>query len=320
MIGRKTSRYSFWIFLWLVCGAPTVVAQEAFVEPMVFDEEDLLPPPMVNPQYDRLVPGVEEEFRQWQSNQWKRYRLPDGLLYRSNLAGPKEPRHSIVTTADRDGNLYSDATLGGRIGFIRFGTPGSVHAEGWQWDFEGAVVTRMNHLENEDVDAIDYRFGTLITHATGNWSHKFGYSHWSSHVGDELMVRTQSFDRINYVTESLIFGSAYQWSEPVRLYGEMAVAVKASGGAKHLQFQFGAEYATWQYHRPGVPFAAINVDLMQVTNYEPNITIQAGWLWNAHHSGRRMRFGGQFYNGRSNQYSFFAQREQSYGLGLWFDY
>ena len=305
---------------WLtVCGAYTVTVILADDIRLIDDNSLTFPDRESN---DSEIPTLEASVApQWhQQPSWNRFRFPEGLLYRSNLAGPKEPRNSLVTTSDRDGNIYSDATLGGRVGFLRYGTPGAVGAEGWQWDFEGAVVSRLNHNEEEDLDAADYRFGTLLTCAFGKWSHKFGYSHWSSHVGDELLVRTRSLERINYVTESLVFGSAYQYNEPIRLYGEMAVGVKTSGGAKPVQFQVGAEYASRIYNRRGIPFAATNIDALQSLNFEPNITIQTGWLWNAHQSGRRMRLGLQLYNGRSNQYSFFTRREQSYGVGLWYDY
>ncbi|MEZ6089691.1 MAG: DUF1207 domain-containing protein [Pirellulaceae bacterium] len=315
---RKTIGIYFWMLL-LQAFKGTLVASDEF---QMIDDRDPLPPAtIISTEFQPRTVFEAARCLDWESVEgWHRIRFPEGLLYRSNLAGPKEPRNSIVTTSDREGNIYSDATLGGRVGFLRFGTPGAMYAQGWQWDFEGAVVSRMNHMEEEDLDAADYRFGTSMTCAFGPWSHKFGYSHWSSHVGDELLVRTNSLERINYVTESLVMGTAYQWSEPVRLYGEMAIALKRSGGAKPVQFQVGAEYASRIYNRRGIPFAATNVDALQALNFEPNITVQTGWLWNAHQSGRRMRFGLQLYNGRSNQYSFIAKREQSYGLGLWYDY
>ncbi|MFG0263343.1 MAG: DUF1207 domain-containing protein [Novipirellula sp. JB048] len=158
--------------------------------------------------------------------------LPDGLLYKSYLAGPHEPRHAMVIFSDTHGGMFWDATLGGRVGFLRHGTFGTRDPQGWQWDFEGAVMVRLDMLNSEDVESMDFRFGTLITRADGPWSSKVGYFHISSHVGDEYMERHPWFERINYVTESMIAGLSYQAAEPLRLYGEFVYSVKAGGGGE----------------------------------------------------------------------------------------
>ncbi len=252
---------------------------------------------------------------------WRRYQMPDGLLYRSYLAGPHEPRISAVIFGDTNENVYTDASVGGRIGIMRYGTFGSRGAEGWQWDFEGGVITRLNLRQSEDVEAADYRFGTLLTHSEGRWSTKFGYFHISSHVGDEFLLRNPNFERINYVTESLVGGRSYQYTDDLRLYGEMVVAFKVSDGAKPLQFQMGAEYTPRASHpMSGAPFAAVNLDLRQSVEYRPGFNLQTGWMWESPESGRRMRLGMQYYNGRSTQFSFFRDKEETLGVGLWFDY
>ncbi|WP_345682657.1 DUF1207 domain-containing protein [Novipirellula caenicola] len=247
--------------------------------------------------------------------------LPDGLLYKSYLAGPHEPRISTVLFSDTESGILWDATLGGRVGLLRYGTPGAVAAEGWQWDLEGAVMVRLDVENSEDVESMDFRFGTLITYADGPWSAKLGYFHISSHVGDEYMERFPLFQRINYVTESLIAGVSYQASDPLRVYGEFAYAVKASGGAKPIQIQFGAEHVPVPLQpKRGGPFNAINVDVREAVDFSPTMTLQTGWQWQGMASQRRIRFGLQYLNGYTTQFEFFHQREEQIGIGSWFDY
>ncbi len=247
--------------------------------------------------------------------------LPDGLLWHSYLAAPHEPRISTVIFQTNEGGVFWDATLGDRIGLLRYGTPGAAHPRGWQWDLEGAVITRLDLLHAEDVESMDYRFGTEITAADGPWTMKFGYFHVSSHVGDEYLIRNPTFTRVNYVTESWIVGGSFQPHNDLRLYGEFANAFRASGGAKRYQFQTGAEYtpvATTPTR--GAPFAAINLNFREAVDYDVSTTLQVGWSFQNLDSGRRIRFGLQYGDGPTSQFSFFQRREAYLGGGVWFDY
>lgn len=257
---------------------------------------------------------VDPNRRDWQV-------LPDGLLYRSYLAAPHEPRISLLVYRDSREGKYWDATVGGRIGFLRYGTLDSRRPRGIQWDFEGAVMTRLDMRNSQDIESMDYRFGTLITVAEGDWQMKAGYFHISSHVGDEFLERNPTFRRVNYVTESWIIGGSYTPTEATRLYAEYAHAFVIAGGAKRVQLQTGAEYTpVAKYEKRGAPFAAINFDFRQVADYSPTTTVQIGWGFMGERSGRRIRFGLQYGNGPTSQFSFFERRDEYIGGGVWFDF
>ncbi len=247
--------------------------------------------------------------------------LPDGLLWHSYLAGPQEPRISAILFGDDNGGYFWDATLGGRIGFLRYGTENAKNPKGWQWDLEGAAITRLNLLESEDVESVDYRFGTQMTWAEGSWATKFGYFHLSSHVGDEYMIRNPTYERINYVTEALVLAVSNRPVEPVRVYGEISYAVKQSDGALRWQYQAGTEW-TPPPPRPGkiAPFAAVNLGFRESTDYHMATTIQTGWGYQGPKSDRRLRFGLQYGHGPTSQFQFFTLREEYLGWGIWFDY
>lgn len=248
----------------------------------------------------------------------KKQALPSGLLYKSYLAGEKESRFALQTLNETGrGNIW-EVALGGRVGIYRNGTVGAVNPEGFQMDLEGAVFPRLDLEQAQDVDAIDFRFGVPLTWREGPLAYKFGYYHISSHLGDELMIKDPGLERVNYVRDALIFGTSYDVTRDSRVYGEVAYAWHHSGGARPLEFQFGAEYSPARSGR--AMFAASNVHLRQNKSFDSSINLEAGWQWRGEESQHLFRVGGQYYYGKSMQYEFFDKSEQLVGFGMWFDY
>ncbi|MEO1498116.1 MAG: DUF1207 domain-containing protein [Planctomycetota bacterium] len=256
---------------------------------------------------------------------WRWELMPDGLIYRSYLAGPRESRLALHTfhndsSTNRSEWLW-DATLGGRRGILRLGNGDPNDPRGWQLDLEGAAVVRLNLDEARDVDASDFRFGVPLTYtADGVVRYKFGYYHVSSHLGDELIARTGVNSRLNYVRDAIIAGVMYDVTPSLRLYGETAYAFFTAGGAEPWEFQFGAEWS-----RPGctgiygTPFLATNAHLREETDFGGDWTLQTGWLWRGE-SGSALRVGLHYMNGKSTQYQFFNNNEEQVGVGLWYDF
>lgn len=252
---------------------------------------------------------------------WMWQLLPEGLIYRSYLAGPKEPRFSGVLFRDQGGTWYIDSTLGARVGILRFGTPDPYKPEGWQLDVEGAAFPRLNMDENQDLDAADFRAGIPLTYGIGNLEAKFAYYHTSSHLGDEFMIRHPDVERINYVRDALVLGLALRPVPNIRLYGEVGWAFYSDGGALPWEFQFGAEYAPMQATGfRGAPFMAVNGYLREEQNYSGTLTAQVGWMWRSRYNGPMLRTGFQYLNGKSPQFQFFDQFEEQFGWGLWYDF
>ena len=252
---------------------------------------------------------------------WTWQMLPTGLIYRSYWAGPHEPRISINMISE-GGRTLQDATIGGRGGVIRYGNNDPTHPEGYQLDVYGAAVARLDGDNNQDLDSSDYVFGFPITYGIDEWQFKFGYAHVSSHLGDELALRVPGTldDRINYVRDSLVFGSSYYMRPAWRLYGESGWAFNASGGAAPWEAKVGTELARGgPTGTRGTPFLAINGDLNQEHDFGGNLTAQAGWLWRGI-TGQVFRLGAHYFNGKSSQYQFFRQSEEQMGMGVWYDF
>jgi len=254
------------------------------------------------------------------ADRWNWQMLPSGLIYHSYLAGMKEPRHAVQWVYERNLGWRQEVTLGGRVGLLRYGNRDQFRPEGWQTDFEGAAMPRIDLEESLDLKAVDFRCGLPITYGHGPYQTKLGYYHVSSHLGDEMMIKHPQVPRINYTRDALIWGHSYYATQRLRLYGEAACALNAAGGAEPWEFQFGCEYRPDRQTalRP-TPFFAINGHLHQELDFSGNLTVETGWAW-CGPDGHLFRMGMIYFTGKSEQYQFFRRFEDKLGLGIWYDY
>ncbi|MBI2825005.1 MAG: DUF1207 domain-containing protein [Planctomycetia bacterium] len=302
-------------------GGPYVDAFASDEEPLVAGPPVVAPPPYGAPPpaaYSApcLPPGVLAYDTPWT---WQL--LPEGLIWHSYLAGPKEPRLASIWAHQQNGQWDWDFTLGGRVGLLRYGTPNSFRPDGFQLDVEAAAFPRLSINNDRDLQSADFRGGFPLTYGAGPFQMKLEYYHLSSHLGDEFMIKNPTVQRINYSRDALVLGVSYFPTDNIRLYAEADYALFADGGSEPWHFQFGAEYSP--IFGPGFvgsPFAAINGSLRQEVNYGGSLVVQAGWQWLSIVTGRRLRFGFQYFNGKSEQYEFFNSFEQQLAIAVWYDY
>lgn len=246
--------------------------------------------------------------------------LPPGILYRAYLAGEKESRMRSVWNYDATQGWKWDLTLGGHVGLYRYGSTGNARPVGFQIDLEGAGLVRLDPEEDRDVDAADFRGGFPITWGTESYQVKFAYYHLSSHLGDEFLLKHPTYPRLNFSRDVLVLGHSYYWTDELRLYGEVGYAIY-SDVSLQWEFQFGIDYApAVATGLRGAPFAAVNAHLREEVNYGGNFVVQAGWAWRRSPSSGLFRVGAQYYNGKSDQFSFYNDNENKYGFGIWYDF
>ena len=219
-----------------------------------------------------------------------------------------------------EGTFLWDATLGTRVGLLRYGTVGPINPRGFQLDIEGSAQVRLDILEDVDVRSADFRAGVLGTFSNGRHRTKMGYYHLSSHLGDEFIDKNVSWPRWMYARDVLVLGHAIYLTDEIRMYGEAGWAFYANV-ADPWEFQCGIEYApSVPTGIEGAPFVAFNTLFREETNYSGTVTFQAGWAWRADNSERLLRMGLHYLNGPSSQFAFPFGHEQQVGFGIWYDF
>jgi hypothetical protein len=254
------------------------------------------------------------------TNDWGWQLLPNSLIYRSYLANQKESRLYGGVNSAKDDSTFWDATLGARVGILRYGDHNYVLPNGFQWDVEASTQVRLDVPEDVDVRSTDYRGGTQLTYGHDKHRVRFGYYHISSHLGDEFLIKHPGYNRLNFARDTIILGYSYYATPNFRLYGEIGYAPYTIV-CDPWEVQFGFDWAPQQ--RTGIrgaPFVAMNGHLRQEINWSGNFTAQAGWAWRADESAHLLRLGVQYFNGASSQYSFAFQTEQIIGVGVWYDF
>jgi hypothetical protein len=252
---------------------------------------------------------------------WSWQLLPEVPIYRSYLAGVKEPRLGGIWATETDRGAFMDGTVGARVGILRLGTPGNLFPQGYQLDVEAAAFLRFDVDEDLDMDTADYRLGIPLTYGSGRFQAKFAFYHLSAHLADEFILKHPAATRINYSRDVLVLGGSYYPTDALRVYGEVGYATYTDGGTEPWELQLGLDYSTlWATGPLGAPFFAINGHLREEVNYGGEFVLQAGWQWRGVAGGRLLRIGGEYFNGQSGQYQFFRTSEEYIGLGIWYDF
>jgi hypothetical protein len=259
-----------------------------------------------------VVPG--SDFWSWQV-------LPDGLIYHSYLAGVKESRLGTVWDYVKGYGWVWDATLGGRVGILRYGTQDGVRPEGWELDVEGAAFPELDLEQDGTLASVDFRAGAVLTYGFDRYQGKLGYYHLCSHLGDESSPLFTTLQQAGYIRDAIVWGNAYYLTDDLRIYGEASWAFHTWGVAKPWEFQIGAEYSPVSHagDLSGSPFLAVDAEFRQDVNYEATLVVQAGWQWRSIHN-RLLRIGVQFYTGKSEVFQIVDANERIVGIGMWYDF
>jgi hypothetical protein len=253
---------------------------------------------------------------------WAWQLLPEGLIYRSYLAGVREPRLSATYfyEFDRDGWLL-DTSIGARVGMLRYGTQSDIRAEGFQADLEAAAFPRLDPESEMDLVSSDFRFGVPLTWGRGPFALKLAYYHLSSHVADELLIKTPTVPRLNFSRDAIVLGGSYYLTTDLRAYAEAGWAFYSDGGSDPWEFQFGLDYSPLlPLFGRGSPFVAVNGHLREEVNFGGNFVAQIGWQWRGKFTERLFRVGVHYLTGPSPQFQFFRDSEEQLGIGVWYDF
>ena len=250
---------------------------------------------------------------------WEWQLLPKGVLYHTYWASQAEPRMAVHVVDTNGRGPFIDSHIGGRLPVFRYGSRDL--AEGWQFDILGGASLRQDMGTELDVQAVDFRYDLLLTHALGPHRWKFGFYHVSSHTGDEYLLKNPNHVRLNYFRDTFVMGYSYYAIPELRLYGEVGYSMNHEI-SQPLEFQFGFDYGPAGKTGPwGAPFIAMNGHLRKEVDFGGNLALQAGWAWRADGMNTgTLRTGLYYYDGKSSQFSFYNRYERQAGWGLWYDY
>jgi hypothetical protein len=280
-------------------------------------------PPVSVVSFDEQIPLSDTSIPTWDAYRVEPggiWLLPHGLIYRSYLAGPKEPRMGGTIEWIEGDTTIMDGTLGARIALLRFGTKDPIRPSGIEIGVEGAAMVRLDLREEIDLRSTDYRAGVPIAWGDQRRQWKLAYYHLSSHLGDEFLLKNPDFPLVFPIPRRSGPRLLALLTDRLRLYGEVGWAFRAVA-SEPWEFQFGVERAPrTRTGLQGEPFFAINAHLRQELDFGGGLSVQAGWAWRSDVSAHLLRLGLQYYNGASTQYAFLPYHEQRIGIGLWYDF
>lgn len=336
---RRSKRYSTVLAAWAclallgLCDA-LVGAQEQFLAPQsspaVPVQPGVCPPTVVVEEpgtFGSFAPQIASQTSPgaWDGDVWTWQVLPDGLMYSPYLAATKEPRIGVAFNNDKNLGWIADCTVGGRVGLIRYGTESGKQRgprpQGWELDLEAAAFVRLDYENDREVSSADYRLGIPLTYAIDRFQFRFGLIHTCSHLGDNYMIRFPDYQRIDYSRHALELGAAYFLTDDLKIYGQASWGFYTWGASKPWEFMTGIDYSPlWAMGSFwGSPYAAINGDFREETDYQGELNVQVGWQWRGK-TGHLFRVGAQYFNGPSEQYQFARRHENKVGVGVWYDF
>lgn len=322
MVGDRIARARWISFMALVLLSVTSAQGQDYTTLGVDGVESAAQPPaqVTRPYFD-LDAYLDDEYdRPVLSDGWEWQLLPRDVIYKSYLAGIKEPRAGTTLTYLRDDGRLWEGVLGARLGLLRYGDHDPLLPQGFQLDVEGAAFVRLDVDNEVDVRAADYRVGVPLTYGWGTQQVKLAFYHLSSHLGDEFVLKNPGYPRLNWSRDALVLGYSWYVAPTVRLYAEAGWATRCEVN-EPWEFQFGVDWApTSPTGFRGAPFLAVNGHIRQEVDFGGNLTAMTGWSWMSDADRHLLRFGVQYYNGKSSQYSFYNRYEDAIALGLWYDF
>lgn len=238
-------------------------------------------------------------------------RMPNDLLWTPPVASQREPHFRLRFTDNDD--FRADTAIGAVFPVFRF-TPAPESREGIQFDLVASVFTRFD--EDLKLTASDYLFALPFSWRRGPWEARAGYSHMSSHLGDEYIKDTGA-ETVSVSRGEVLFGLGRRVSNGVRVYGEGFYGVGTRGipeGEKD-RWELGVE---WVRDHDGL-FGALDVEMRANQDYTPNATLQLGWQWSSS-TKRAARIAIEYYDGKSPYGQFPDEDEEWIALETAFDW
>ncbi|MFT7669227.1 MAG: hypothetical protein ACI8X5_001927 [Planctomycetota bacterium] len=253
---------------------------------------------------------------------------PESFLSPLYLADPRRPTFgfSALETSDSEimgaGESRYGVRIGQRFSIARFYTAGDCEG-GFQLDGELGFNGQFDADNSSDNIGWDGLYGLELS-----WSRRkdltlhLGFFHDSSHLGDEFIEDTGRI-RIDYTREEYFAGASWAFAEGWLTYGEYGHAFSLSN--QELMEPGRLQVGLQHKHAPNMWssrigwYVATDFSFYEEDSWSRNLTAQAGLTFGDGLPGSLLRFGLEYYDGRSQIGEFFQSQESHLALGFWLD-
>jgi hypothetical protein len=251
--------------------------------------------------------------------------LPSGGVFCPLFADPKAIR-SFATflrgkfPTSTEARHVAAVGVGDGIALFRIGGPRA--GEGLQVGLEGAVFSQFDlDAPSDDILNADYVVGLPVTFRVRSFSARARLYHQSSHLGDELLLRSQTIQRQNLSFESVEL-----------ILSQELGALRVYAGGEHL-FNRSPSTLDEQIARAGAELrlgpprgarfvAAVDVKSSEQQDWKPAISARTGveiaWWRHEDHPPRLVSLIAEFYDGPSPYGQFFLESTRYFGSGFQF--
>lgn len=251
-----------------------------------------------------------------------------GHVYDPYIAEPGRPGFSMtrISIMDSDipdtGKRRYNFMLGGQYGLLKIRNS-AFPDMAVQIDIYAAFLGQFDIDNSTDNIGWDGYYGVMVGWTDGHGlALKLAMQHDSSHVGDEYAERTGR-RRVNYTREDIAFGVSYRFPEYFRVYTEAGYGndLRNTDLQKPWRMKGGLEFENKDRYLDGRLgyYAALDLTFMEESDWDADITVQAGFVMPVGRFSQTVRIGPIYRNGRSLLGEFFQNKEEWWGLGVWID-
>ncbi len=243
--------------------------------------------------------------------------LPPEPVFDRLIGDPREPQDALIADLT---HAQFEGAVGPVLEFLQWRP---VDGSRWGWGIQGASFIELDSLGDfvypERVS--DWYLGMYFSEAYGNFSHRFEYTHISSHLGDELF---DEIPRIIYSREFFRWTTSFQPSESVRLYAGLACYSHMAPAGKPFFAQAGTELYTPYFNfivgTVGRGYMTYDLKAEQDAGGVVNQNFQLGFQWKwKKETSQALRMAVSCYNGNSEYGQFYQTNDNHWGVGIYFD-
>lgn len=250
--------------------------------------------------------------------------LPSGHLFQPLLADPRWPHFSAAYRYylnNRDLEQVGAVSFGETIPLFR----GNASADSqWEAGIQAGVFALFQmDAPSKDLLNADYFAALFGTWRRGPFSALGRVFHQSSHLGDELLLRTR-LERVNLTYESVDMKLSYDLPWGFRVYGGGGYLFdQEPENLKPWSAQGGVEFRSpWTLAAGYIrPVLAVDMQTREENNWSLDLSVRGGIQFeNVRVLERNLQLLVEYFNGNSPDGQFYKRRVEYLGVGAHFHF